>query len=224
MYLGYFLSMMSPVINNVIFRKDESRSYPDHLPKTLPYLLQFVMTYATWLLKLETGLSICGHSCIQQNIVTAAKKVQELRDQLHWLQQRTAQVQHLLNSLSAYIPSHSPTQVGSVSDVPDTPASGIHHSNGHPDPSTLLSRLSLLQHYHTSLSRRQKMTHLQLGTARTLYRSLLKSKGHYIEQHKLLSILQYYHTRQASINHKHLQPSNHQDYADIPEYFMHDEL
>ena len=68
-------------------RKDESVVFPTHLEMTLPNLIQFVLRYGTSALKLETGLSICSKTCIQNNLDSTSKNIQVLRQYITQIRQ-----------------------------------------------------------------------------------------------------------------------------------------
>lgn len=158
-------------------RKAESVTFPDHLHKTLPNLVQFILRYGTGALKLETGLSICSKSCIQSNMGSTAATIFQLRSNVQkWTQQvkRTEERLDFYRTLSA-----------SESDNTKLSVYGV--------------RVEWLQWYQSVLQKRICVTRLQEKNARLLHRVLFTTRGSHIERHKLTTILNRYQIFRQSL-------------------------
>ena len=94
-------------MNGFPYSKEDSIAFPDHVPKVLPNLIQFVLKYAHRPLKLEKGLSICGRICIRHNRKSSAERIRVLRQQIRTINQRIALVRHKKDLLHELISEDS---------------------------------------------------------------------------------------------------------------------
>ena len=155
------------IIINIIFiyyRKSESITFPDHLYKTLPNLIYFILEYSSTTLRLHTGLSICSQACITANIGSTVRRIHSLNHSLSKL----VKLKHALQR-----------KIQVYTDRLDARGSAK-------------NMLKILQWYKDVLAKRISLKHLQLNEARHLHKVLLSTQGPFIEKHKLSTILTRY--------------------------------
>jgi hypothetical protein len=163
MYGKYSVKYELIMISNLLHRKSESATFPDHLFKTLPNLIHFVLQYGSATLRLHTGLSICSHACITGNIASTAKRI------------------HALNhGVSILVKSRSVLQDKIRQDTTLSDADELSEDV-----------MRIRQWYEDIISRRIWVKRLQLKEARHLHK-ILVTQGPYIEKHRLSSILKRY--------------------------------
>ena len=150
-------------------RKTESVSFPDHLAKTLPNLLQFILRYATPELRLQTSLSICSRTCIHNNLQSSSQRIQELHIEIHNISKHLSDLNQKLESL----------QQGGVEEDSDLEHTKPVHK----------AKVDLIKDHTYLLLGQLRRRQLQLGSARHLHQALLTSQGLFIDKHKLTGII-----------------------------------
>ncbi|XP_064639804.1 thioredoxin domain-containing protein 11-like [Lineus longissimus] len=150
-------------------RKAESATFPSHLPKTLPNLIQFVLHYATKKLKIHTAFSICGRSCIESNLHLTATRLKDLTEEISYVSKRRRKIRHILTTESAYF-TLSESQEDEV----------------------FTNRQKALHKYLLLLQRRFVRKTAELNAAKKLRQVLLETDGSFIEQHKLVKVMRKY--------------------------------
>ena len=191
-----------------LFRKEDSVAFPEHLPKTLPHLISFVLRYATQTLRLETGVTICNRRCIQNNRVAASNQVQQLSKELHDLKGQIEDLQYYFD-LEFDLDKLGELLRGSKSTLRDQLSSV--------EP----SRADLVIAYISACFTRIQETQIQLDGARDLYNTLVTTRGHFIELHRLTALQNKVRSRIHKLSAQNLETGIHREEKTIQ---IHDEL
>ena len=138
--------------------------FPDHLYKTLPNLIYFVLQHSSMTLRLHTGLSICSRACIMANLASTVQRIHSLHRALSVLVKSREMLQR---KIRLYTDRTMPEELPG-------------------------NTISVLEWYKNVLAKRIWIKHLQLKEARHLHNVLLSTSGPYIERHKLSAILKRY--------------------------------
>jgi len=147
-----------------VHRKSESVTFPDHLYKTLPNLIYFILQHSSTTLRLHTGLSICSRACITANIASTVRRIHSLNQALSKLVKAKHTLQRKIKLFATELDLRDLTR----------------------------NTLRILQWYKNVLTKRIWVKHLQLNESRHLHKVLFSTSGQFIEQHKLSAILMRY--------------------------------
>ena len=69
--------------------------FPDHISKTLPNLIQFVLRHGAVDLRIGTAVDICARPCIRNNLQSVRREISKLRRRKFAITRRIMGLNHL---------------------------------------------------------------------------------------------------------------------------------
>ncbi|XP_013398415.1 thioredoxin domain-containing protein 11 [Lingula anatina] len=164
-------------------RKEDSVHFPDHLAKSVPNLINFVLQHASKSLKVRAALELCSGSCIQSNKHNTAEAIKTLQREVTFLSSKTLKITHRLGQLK-----HMQTLLKREFDhVTGDQKEELIVKNG-----TLCNKIGVLEKYLDILKQRRKRKETQSVCAKDLYKVLSTSRSSHLERYRLVSLLTKY--------------------------------